>query len=330
MNRPGRFCCVVALTVGAAPARAQLGSLTSREAKQLVEMLPEVQAALKKGNCPSLEVDTHLGGPGNFWIQARGACWHVGDGESLLIGNYIVDRRKGIVDSSAPRAIDAKATALIAQARGRILSMSESLCLAAEGAGSEFGVGPGDPALSVKDATLPSDQWRRYSATLTLWDSKAIGRRLYEVSPETGSVSAAESGAEILAGTLTTLRANMLDLREPPSLSVRDVLEVAEHVPWVASKLSDRCSSMAVSTGFGLADELYVSVRSGCGADVDDKVVLSVNVLTGAIVDPERRIKLHFPEAQRIAEQALARLRQVKRDERSAVESRCRLSAAAR
>ena len=78
--------------VCAGSARAQLDLLTLREAESLVELIPDVVSAQKKGECPDLSPMYEERAQQSF--QVRREC---GPEAGTLIFHYTVNRRDGNV-----------------------------------------------------------------------------------------------------------------------------------------------------------------------------------------------------------------------------------------
>ena len=95
------------LSAGFLPMRlnAQVTLLTAGEAKELVEIVPEVVASRTRGECPALSLGEWSFDSSVFLIQARGECWSPGAPSSLLINNYAVDRRTGAVRVEGSKSV---------------------------------------------------------------------------------------------------------------------------------------------------------------------------------------------------------------------------------
>ncbi len=140
----------------------QVTLLTAREAKELVELTPEVAASRARGECPMLSVFGPPADIGFFSIEARGACWHSGDASSLLINNYVVNRKTGTVALDASHSVIStpemrqRAKAMLILAKGRVLSIAESRCIAIEAGKAALVRGRGRGKRAIPEPNLPS------------------------------------------------------------------------------------------------------------------------------------------------------------------------------
>jgi hypothetical protein len=328
--RPAAIAAIVFLCAGSASRlTAQLNLLTAREAKELVELVPDVAAAKARGECPGLDLDALENPAENFSFEARGACWGPGAPMSMLIGNYTVDRKTGMVTNlgsqtviSTP-AMRERAKVFVDLAGSRLLSESECRCLAVKSAKAGFSGSAQAFSFSVSDLTSISAT--RLSFVVSAIDEKAqesINTR-FSVSRETGSVMDDDTATEVLSPDVAALRAKMLSQRTAPALSLLDALNVALRVPAIRAKLSPACAQAEVS-GNDTANGVLIVINRQCpGAFGQAEWVASVNVLTGVISDPRTGARIPSPEADQIAQEIFSRMRNARSEDRRIIDREC-------
>jgi hypothetical protein len=305
--------------------------LSAREAKELVELVPDVQAARMRGDCPALSLFASESVSTVFRIEARGSCWHPGDPSSLLINNYTVNRKTGVVtlhgsnSALSNSAIREKARTMLNLAKGRLLSVAESRCIAVEGAKIDFAPGGERNTLSVTNLS-PSDEDPQNFLVV----ARAVGDRFsivrqYSVSRETGAVRNEQSGSEVLSASIGTLRSKILAQREIPTLSLEDAMTVALHVPSILARLSDGCSEADASDNNASADEIFIAIRNRCpGAPNEAEIAAAVNMLTGVVSDPRTFVPLKSSEADEVARKALLRIETSRQSDGTIIDALCR------
>jgi hypothetical protein len=319
-----RTCAAVAtaLYLSVGHLSGQVTLLTGREAKELVEIVPEVAASRARGECPTLSIGFPIDA-GVFSIQARGACWSPGDPSSLLVNNYTVDRKTGTVTLGTSKSvvstpeIRSRSRAILGAATARLLSVTECRCMAIEAA--KTGSGPDTEGNLPSITQLPASDnvWQGFEAVVNRGTDRRASARLYYVSRETGTVWEEQPGSEVVSAGLGALRSRILALREKPALSLEDVLAVALRVPAISTRLSERCATLEASDTNTFGDEAYLIIRNGCpGAGDSDEVAAAVNVLTGAVSNPRTGAALQAPGAGRLANETVSRIRDAQINER--------------
>jgi hypothetical protein len=309
---------------------AQVTLLTAGEAKELVEIVPEVVASRTRGECPALSLGEWSFDSSVFLIQARGECWSPGAPSSLLINNYAVDRRTGAVRVEGSKsvvstpAIRRKAQALLDVAKARLLTVAETRCMAFEAAEAEFMSSAETNPLSVTEIPASDDRWQGFAVVGRAGVDRTSVARDYYVSRETGRVWNEQNGSEVVSAGLGELRSRILALRNTPALSLEDALVVAMRLPSISGKLSEPCITAEVSGNNASADEVYVIIRDRCGAvPDDDELAAAVNILTGIVSDPRMGTPLQSPEAVQVADEILSRIRSSQASERRMIEAQC-------
>lgn len=320
-----------ALCLSVGYLRGQVTFLTGREAKELVELVPEVAASRARGECPTISlgppIDTSA-----FALQARGACWSPGDPESLLINNYTVDRKTGsvIIDGSksvvSTPEMRGKARATLAAAAARRLSVAESRCLVVEAVKAVLGLDERADAPSMTTLPAIDTVWEGFQIEDSRGTGHGVTGRLYYVSRETGIVWDEQAGVEVTYAALGALRSRILALREAPVLSLEDALTVALRIPSISGKLSRGCITLDASDTNSSGDDVYIGIRNQCGgAGNGDEVAAAVNLLTGAVSNPRTGATLQTPEADRVANEILLRIRASQMRERRTINTQCRI-----
>jgi hypothetical protein len=328
------FAAAVCLSVEFSTTRlsGQVTLLTSREAKELIELVPDVAAARMRGECPTLSLfgsgyDTSV-----FSIEARGSCWEPGDPSSMLINKYTVDRRTGIANVYASKSVVStpamreKAKAMLDSAKSRLLSIAESRCIAFEAAKTEFSSRGENVSLSLEEIPANNNPWQSFHAEGRVGAERATISRQYSVSRETGSVWNEQTGSEVVSAGLGALRSRILALRNTPTLSLEDALAVALRVPSILAKMSDGCSRAETAENSASADEVFIAIHNRCpgGADAVE-VAAAVNMITGAVSSPRTHARLKSPEADQAAREIFSRINNSRLNERLTIEAQCRV-----
>jgi hypothetical protein len=324
---------VLVLSAGISTANlgAQVTLLTPREASELIELVPEVAAANKRGECVMLSPFGPAFDAGVYTVEARGSCWHEGDPSSLLVNNYTVDRRTGTITVYGSKsvvtspAIRAKARGMLDLARNRLLSVTECRCLAREAAKSDFNLAVGKLSLALTDLTASDDAWRDFLAVGRNTADRISLAQQYSVSRETGSVWSMQR--EVLSAELSALRSRMLARRDTPALSLADVLAVALRIPSISAKMSTSCSEVEVDGTNSSADETFIAIRNSCAGGGGDPVnIAAVNVLTGAVSNPSTHAPLSPPEGDRVAHEILLRIANSRLSAQALIDAQCHIS----
>lgn len=304
--------------------QAQLDWLTLRESGSLVERIPDVVAAQKKGECPNFSPGYDE--PGKLMFQVRREC---GPEAGTLIDNYSVDRKTGKVvlwgDNPQPVA-DNQGTVLAAQlareARKRILSASEAQCLALEAATALPGWGGADAVVSVK----PFGKMDRIESTMHFTGTRVSSTRPVEsgrmltVYLAQARVRDDQTGVDLMSAGVGNLSSKLLELRAPVWLSDEEAAFVALVVPRVASNLRDACK-LNVGGAFYSREALM-------GVSCKDRGIRESNVLvnleTGAVTDPDTGKSLESAETARVAHELLSNAQKRKAELQTGVEAACR------
>jgi hypothetical protein len=305
--------------------RAQLDLLSPNEAKALVELLPEVRAAKERGECPSLSV-TYVS-PRELAIQARGACPPVGYSGSMLIDNYLVDRRTGTVrkeNSDVPSdspEVQAEAKVLLERASKRPLSAREGECLARTAAFASY---EQKGAISGEQIGRPFGHTIRYLFRDRLTDEQTVIAEWLSVDLASARVRNDNTGMDVASSKLCLIASKMLAVRAPALLSAQDVARIAREVPAIAERISNGCSELVID-GDGTALETYVGLRSWCaGASKSIGVLVSVNRRTGIVTDPRRNRIIDSRSAIQTARQLINHLEDRRLKLRTELQDFCR------
>src|SRR5271165_3948624 len=219
MRKTWPFLIAMALDVGC--LHAQLDLLTLREAESIVELVPGVVSAQKKGECP--ESSASYEEPEILSFQVRSTCGPTG---GMLINNYTVNRRTGEVrlwgDDPQPVADKAGgvfATQLVVQARKRILNASEAGCLALEAARSLPGWSATNANVSIESFGKPEREQMMFSAKCLSSTRSAQSGRMLTVSLAEARVRDDETGLYIASEGLGALTSKILELHSPLRLT---------------------------------------------------------------------------------------------------------------
>jgi hypothetical protein len=303
--------------------QAQLNLLTLRESESLVEQVPDVAAAQKKGECPSLST-TYEGVEGeDVTFQVRREC---GPASGQLVYNYTVNRRTGDVTllGDNPQHVlnpagKEYADNLIRQARQRTLSVREGQCVALEAAKALPGWSAPDAIVSVNqlsEATTPSfgsaleklglpalPPAKSFTASRTSSIRPTETGRTLTVDLSTALVRDDETGMYIRSAGLGTLTSKMIALRAPLWLTDEDAVSIALLIPRVHQSLRNGCR--AEGGGAFQATRTLVGVSCPASGSLRASVV-SIDLETGRIADPDSGKVLESPEAAHLASQLLA------------------------
>jgi len=316
---------LIALIVFSGRLQGQLDELTLREAESIVERVPAVAAAEKKGECPQLSGAYWTGDEVQF--QVRRAC---GPDAGTLINPYLVNRRTGAVsmgeagEPALDRAGRAFATRLLALARARRLSADEARCIALEGARSLPGWGGNDAVVSVQP--LPTPQVRPLEADVAFTAlNRPSSRPLQSARPltvnlSTGQVRDDETGLSLVSAELGALVAKIVALRAPLVLSDKEAISIALSVPSVAEKIPEGCRL----SGGGAYNPNEVVAGPNCEGRSGDWSV-TVNLSTGEVRDAETRKIVDATKAGRLAREILDERKRQSSQLREEVDAFCRV-----
>jgi len=303
-----KITVAVLLLVGlqAACLKAQLDQLTLREAESIVERVPRVAEAQKKGECPQ----SSAAYPGGHEVafQVRGSC---GPASGMLIDTYTVNRRTGVVtvgeDPPQPVANQAGeiyAAQLISQTQGRILKLSEARCLALAAARNLPGWSGADGRISVEPFYKPAARETTFTAERLSSARPAQSGRMLTVNLADARVRDDETGLYVASGELGALTAKLLELRAPVSLTDEDAISIALLIPSIATQLGNGCT-VAAGGAFRSQQALVGLV---CKAPNKETLTVAINVRTGEPTDPDTGMRLESADAARLASLLLDKL----------------------
>ena len=274
-------------TVPQASAVPQMDKLTSREAERLLDVVPEIVQMRGSGLCPSYSPSSDL--PEGIQIQVRIGC---GPDAGQLLGGFMVDRSTGTVTGVDPnislldKAGESLARQMVMQARKRMLSPGEAICLARKAVEALPGCGGQEAIIKAKPfgPTVQTEATLRYVATC----------RRPSVGVQTGATLSVDlarattredgDGRMIMSGGLAELTSRIVGLRAEPRLTDEDVGDIALVVPSISHALLSRRSvdRCIVSVGDGQASDESAAVLVCKGESVPNTEVV-VNTRTGAV-----------------------------------------------
>ncbi len=312
----------------AANAVAQLNVLTTREAEQLLDLVPAVAESKARGGCPSYSItdETAI----DFSIQVREACPPAGVASNLL-ANYVINRKTGAVaegldtESLGPRIatpeINLLTSDLVRRARARVLNAKEAECLLLEAARS--GVSESTGSFSATKLNETRGEWR-FSVEHRIPNTPGVAVKFFTVRSDTAGVRDDSTGEPVISSGLALLTSRLLSSQESSGLSVDDTLAIALQVPTLSSSVANGCSEL-VSSGDGTSDEMYIGLRTWCpGAPKTISVVAAVNAINGHVADPKTHKSLDSPESEKIARQILEHQHERIEQDKTAVAAACK------
>jgi len=309
-----------------AQCEAQVDSLTLAESEGILEKLPEFKASTARGECPGFVV---LGPDASrrFALQLKGFCPPDGFGGSTTIGAFVVDRSTGATTVwtsgepvSEPPDMKALVSALVTQARARVLSEREAECLARQAV--KGGVDPGEP-LSVTRTSGGENRWLQFLAKYRL--VKPGVAAAWNILVDTSSLVVLEgaNGPSIHNSEIDELLTRMRTIRRSPSLSALEAIEVAVRVPSILARISAKCPLL--SADFGTANRRFVAVEDTCESYPRGFAVLgAVDLLTGAVTDPRTRKMLDTPQSIALAQGLLRQASKRQSAAKTEIERLCR------
>jgi hypothetical protein len=289
---------------------AQFDGLTLRESEEILETLPAFKAAERHGDCPGF-LPGPSQSPNTVWLQMRGLCPPVEFHGSTMIGNFQVNQSTGVV-TEWPSGHSVAGTAetlvltrtLVAQARARALSEHEAECLARE---------------AVQDSLIPRDTGSiierkgREGADFLFLARVAPQRAANEewhVLVDSRSLMIFADGKRIDSSRADVLADRIRIIRESPSLSLQETIELARQVPRILRRIETACSAV-VAADYGNADRRFVTIKDGCQTLPGNSIsVGAVDVSTGVITEPGTNGALSTPETIHLAGEFLSRARQ--------------------
>ena len=305
------------------PCSAQFGLLTTDEALQIAETLPEYREA--KGGCPWFDILPSYDSR-RVAFQVRAMCQPEGTGALSLIGSFAVDRYTGAISVwpagpiiSFPD-VELVARSLVANARARALSEREGRCLALAAVSDD----PNRVKLRLVSSREP-DGNRQFTfvAIYGLPQSGVTGARL--VTVEEGPLQVSDSRGEPLRSpALTKLASQLRVSREPVVLSPQEAISVALAVPSVLASARDMCSPQ-LSADFGTATTRYVTVEDTCEGSVRvGRTIAAVRVSDGTVTDPHTAAPLDTAASMALAHELLERASERRRTAEDAIQRACR------
>jgi hypothetical protein len=310
MRRWLRFAFLT--TVVAAQCDAQVDILTLAESEEILERLPQFQASEARGECPGFDaVDSDA--PRRFVIQVRAFCQPDGF-TSGLIGRFEVDRSTGSVPvPREPADMRDLASSLVKHARSRALSEGEAECLARRAVSS---AAPPGEELSVARRPGGADGQIHFAAKCRL--TRLGPTAMWDVSVDTGAFAVLQgaNGLRIHSPEVDGTASRMRAVRDPPSLSTIEAIEVAARVPSILAPLSAKCSLLSAE---------FVAVEDTCeNYPRALRVLAAVDVLSGDVTDARTQRPLDTPQSAALAQELLRQASERQAMARAAVESACR------
>lgn len=316
------FALILCVALCAGGLQAQLNLLTLRESESVVERVPDIVAAQRRGECPDLS--PAYNGPDELTFQVRSTC---GPGRGMLIGSYVVNRRTGEVtlwvdnpQSVADAEGEEFARRLTMQARKRILSSAEAGCLALEAARGLPGWSEPDAVVSVKPFGKAGASAMAFTASRSSSARPVKSGRMLTVDPAAARVRDDETGLDVISAGLGTLTARLIELRAPLWLTDEDALSIALLVPRIATRLRDGCR---VEGGGAPRSNQTLFAVSCVGNNVEGSIV-SINLQTGESTDPDTGKPLGSDEAARVSRERLAQIQERRTELHREVETLCR------
>lgn len=304
---------------------AQLDLLTLRESLAILERIPEVSTAKRKGMCP--EFSTMPAKADEFSVQARTAC---GPERGQLIGNYTLNRRTGAValwgDNPLPVAdADLKAFAerLVLEAQNRVLSTTETRCVALEAARSLPGWSGSDASVSVDVRGTSTHESVQFRAERRSSIRPADSGRGLRVDPRTVRVTDDETGQALMSAGLGSLTSKLLALRQPPWLTDEDAISITVvlQIPSFAKQFQAGCRLWA--GGAFRSDEAVVGLACGDRQNGGAGTV-AVNLKTGGATYTATGEVLDSQDSVRLARDLLDKIKRERLELRKSVETVCR------
>lgn len=284
--------------------QAQLNVLTLRESESILERVPDIAAAQKKGLCPifSPAYDT----PAELAFQVRSSC---GADRGMLVDNYVVNRRTGDVtsweDDRKPLA-STFAKQLIAKARQRIVSAGEAKCLALEAAKGLSSWNEPDAIVSVaafgKVNTFEGAM--QFTASRSSRTRPTETGRMLTVDLGRAQVRDDETGLNIMSSGLGSLTSKLLELRNPLWLNDEDAISIALLLPDVAQNLRTGCKV----EGGGAETSTRVVFAVHCAGRNVEGTTVAIDLRTGEATNLDSGKPLQSPEATSLAQERLARI----------------------
>ncbi len=221
------------------------------------------RAAERHGECPGF-VPGPAESPNTVWLQMRGFCPPDGFHGSTTIKTFQVNQLTGAVTewpSGRPVAgaeAVALARTLATRAKARVLSEHEAECLARE---------------AVNDSLIPRDakpviekKGREGMAILFLvrvGQPQPDAKDEWHVSVDTRSLTIFADGERIDSSRADAMTGRMRTIRELPSLSLFETIELARRVPSILTRTEKTCSAI-MAADYGTANKRFLTVEDGC------------------------------------------------------------------
>jgi hypothetical protein len=255
----------------------------------------------------------------------RGFCPPDGFRGSTTIEAFLVNQTTGAVTQwPSGRSVAGTAEMLaltrtiVARAKARVLSEREAECLARE---------------AVKDSLVPPDaapiiekKGREGMEILFLAhiaQPQPAAKDEWHISVDTRSLTISADGERIDSSAADALMDRIRIMREPPSLSLSQTIELARHVPRILARIETTCSAI-VAADYGTANKRFVTIEAGCQPLPRGSIVVGIiDVLTGAITEPRTNKVLNTPETIQLGGEFLSRAKQRQAGAEKEIEKVC-------
>lgn len=297
--------------------QTRLDFLTPAECEKILETLPEFKAAEAHGECPGFD-GLPQDNPRLFSVQMRGRCPPPNFAGSMLIGNFTVDRRTGVVSAAYELPVSrALAVSLLAHVRNRVLTQREAECLAKQAARDELN---SDTPVSAQ-TNQTDDPKPMFTVTRQMAGPARATELFIEVDTRSMAVLTGDD-SEIHSPGVDKLVSQMRAIREAPSLTVAQAIEIAMQAPAIAARTSAKCSSL--SADLGTSSRRFVDIENTCeNSPREILAVAAVDIQTGAVTEPRTGKAMDTPESRKLAWELLSKAEERQSATRKQIEDAC-------
>lgn len=275
--------------------------LTYREAQYLVEQLPEMLDWQRRGGCPVAHLTVARFSEGEF--QGRRHCNVAGVTNN--INHYIVNLFTGRIRSGLDLETEYDSPALskiraevLRRHRERLLTDVEAACLTEQtlAGGSIQGLFP-CPRAGVFPVGLSAFGLSTPHTFTVVVENRCEqaktpeSQEFFRIDRYSGMIEDARTGTVYDSAKVVELRENLLASHRDAELSIDQAKSLVEHSPvFLDQRRHGSCPEVLPDTFAHSSSELWFTIRSVCAsAQEAAEIPVTVNVYTGAVIDPKSR-----------------------------------------
>jgi hypothetical protein len=219
-------------------------------------------------------------------------------------------------------AIAVLARRLIEDAKRRMLSPSESRCVAVQAmrdaSGTELDLHSG----SVQQLGVAEKGKLRFGADYSVGSLGRVSRYI-TVDPRHFSARYDSSELDIASPGLASLLFLMEEVHRPLHLSPEEMIQIVEALPALVSGSKSGCLRFTIDSDEGYDLSQYVEVESRCTGGPKTEPLVSVDILSGEVRDAKTMKVVDSPVGHEIAQRIMVNLEATKSKAQAALDKLC-------